>query len=138
MVTVTMLSPQSQNEKAERLARKTMAALCRKNLPHEEMTILEASEDGQSTRRKVQCDFTKAANLALFDKHIIPYITEFLVEVEKKNRTGISAHFSKEALYAIQELKSVSKMDIDQISAVLYPKPKVELGQVLSFPFGRS
>lgn len=134
MVAVTLLSGEDQAQKVERLARRTLMALYRKNDSTDVMTILQPSEDGKTTRIKVKCDFTKAANLELFDKHMVPYITDFLAEAEKHDRTGVTQRFSAEAMYAIRTLKSVSVMDIDQISAVLHPKPKVVYGQVFTFP----
>lgn len=127
-------------EKADRLNRRTKTALCRQSDPRDEMTVRDASEDGKETRRKVKCDFTDAANLALFDKHMIPYINEFLDEAERGEKTAITALFSKESLYAIRVLKSVTVMDMDQISETLYPpapKPKIVLNQVIAVKFGK-
>ncbi len=120
-------------EKAGRFNALVNKALCRENAAPSEMTIRRESSSGRS-REKIVADFTKAANLELLDNHIMPVIQRLVQRAREDEMTAVIQEFSQHALYAIDVLGSVSAKDYDEISGILYPKPKVVLGQVLSFP----
>lgn len=139
MVAVTLLSGTMWEEKADRLNRRTKTALCRQSDPRDEMTVRDASEDGKETRRKVKCDFTDAANLALFDKHMIPYINEFLDEAERgENRYNSPLFQGIPVCDPRVEKRDGHGYGSDfRNSLSPAPKPKIVLNQVIAVKFGK-
>ncbi len=134
MVAVSRLQMSKKDlfEKAGRFNTLVNRALCRENAAPGEMTI-RRDVGGERSREKVLADFTKAANLELLDNHIMPVIQRLLERARREEMSAIPMVFSRQALYAIDVLGSVSAKDFDEISDILYPRPKVVLGQVCAF-----
>ena len=119
-------------DKAGRFNALVNRALCRENAAPSTMTIRRSNGAGLS-REKVICDFTKAANLELLDRHIMPVIQRLVQRARKDEMTGVLQEFSEQALYAIDTLGSVAAKSHDEITQILYPRPPVIMGQLLSF-----
>lgn len=135
MVAVSRLQMSKKDlfEKAGRFNTLVNTALCRENAAPSEMTIRRSVEGGRS-REKIVADFTKAANLVLLDDHIMPVIQRLLARARDEQMSAVPRVFSQQALYAIDVLGSVAAKDFDEISDILYPRPKIILGQVCAFP----
>lgn len=136
MVAAYLLTKDAMDEKASRYDALVTAALQRQKLSRT-MNVLRASEDGKTTREAVLCDFRKASALQDVDNHIMEAIKELLAVAEEKDMTAIEGRFTPQALYAIKELGSVTKMSFQEITWELYPalKPKPPVtGQIFAFP----
>ena len=136
MVAAYLLTKDAIDEKASRYDALVTAALQRQSLSRT-MNVLRNSDDGRTTREAVQCDFRRAAALKDLDEHVLLAIKELLHVAEEKDMTAIRQRFTPQALYAIEQLGSVTKMTFQEITWELHPelKPKPTVtGQIFSFP----